>query len=521
MNPLPDIVVLDFCEWLKHKIDADKTRSVSLLDILIGDGNGDGYLRKYAHEFLSEKKSECRLKTVIQQFLVSKEFRRLTDHCKKDCLSFNKCNYYDVLNCLHYYDIDDAFYCFITRTQNYEHQQELNDISEYDLANYMKRILHSDNKIRSSPQFLQLMTSSKTEIAEELNFFEWLQDKLTNPIDVIKMPADIFERYVDGYINSCGKSAVEKRHLLKSYRQTGWENLLEKIRVILHINKTQRTKSLAGVAERYYSKCPRFKCILLPLSDKESQKHYRSLITDSWNDLNDLSGDYLDIYYSELDTGKSGYDIAKRINSLPISLKSKAPCLIIWDYNIHNAQYIPLDELNSIQIICVIRSVVNCIIEKNNLQDIVKEASEKVSEIQEANHGVKKYYGPVITGDGNVVGDNNAVGTGNVVGDANNISGNTIAINSDESYIKKLIDELDQAILAIKSSLELDDDLKAQMCGIITEAKDGTLENSEEKQKSAKTAFRHVKTFLTKIAPNLISTLANLATISTFFGLTA
>lgn len=245
------------------------------------------------------------------------------------------------------------------------------------------------------------------------------------------------------------------------------------------------------------------------------------MITDSWNDLNDLSGDYLDIYYSELDTGKSGYDIAKRINSLPISLKSKAPCLIIWDYNIHNAQYIPLDELNSIQIICVIRSVVNCIIEKNNLQDIVKEASEKVSEIQEANHGVKKYYGPVITGDGNVVGDNNAVGTGNVVGDANNISGNTIAINSDESYIKKLIDELDQAILAIKSSLELDDDLKAQMCGIITEAKDGTLENSEEKQKSAKTAFRHVKTFLTKIAPNLISTLANLTTISTFFGLTA
>lgn len=468
---------------------------------------------------MDKRKSECCFKTLIQQFLQSKEFSQVTERCKKDCRSFRECNY-DLLNCLYKCDIDHAFYHFIEEHHINKRQQNLYDISEYRLANYMRHIIDSDNEIKHSSQFLHLMTSSKAGISEELNFFDWLKNDLTNPIDVRKMPADVFEKYVDQYIDSCEKSDIERRHLLKSYRQTGWENILEKIQIIFCLNRTKPTKSFGEVAERYYSGYPRFKCIILPLSDKKSQEHYRALITDSWKDLNELSDDYLDIYYSESDIGKSGYDIAKRINSLPNSLKSKAPCLIIWDYNIHDAQYIPLDELNSTQIVCVIRSVVDRIIKKKDLQDIIKEVSEQVREIQESIHGVRKYYGPVVTGNGNVVGDNNAVGTGNVVGDANNLSGNTITINSDDAYVKKLIDEFDQAILAIKNSLELDDDLKTQMCAIIEEAKSGTLDKSEEKQKNAQTAFSYVKAFLVKVAPMLVTNLANLATIATFFGLT-
>jgi len=520
MNPLPDIIVLDFCEWLKHKLDIDVTRTITWLDILVDNDNTSRYLQDYAYEFINQRRSECYLKRTLQEFLVSEEFSSIIENCKKMCASFKKRKYndiYDCLECCGYHDIHHAFYRFLKRNKNAGYQKKIYDISEYDLANYMSHIIYSNNKIKNSPQFLQLMLSSKTEIAEEINFFNWLQNKFDNPTDVRKMPADVFEKYVDEYINSCGKSDIEKKHLLKSYKQTGWEILLKKIRIILRIDRTRDAKSLGEVAERYYSKIPRFKCIFLPLSDKRNQNYYRSLITDSWNDLNDLSGDYLDIYYSEEDAGKSGYDIAKRINSLPDSLKSKAPCLILWEERICDAKYIPLNELKDTQIFNIIKSIVNLIIEKKNLHDIVEEVNEKVKEIQDSNLGVRKYYGPVITGDGNIVGDNNAVGTGNIVGDANDMCGNTI--NADMSHAQKLIEEFEQAILAIKSSSELDDDLKAQICEIIEEAQKGIHEKSEEKQKSAKTAFGYVKTFLVKLAPELVSTLANFATIASFFGL--
>lgn len=521
MNPLSDIVVLDFCEWLKFKIDTKEMQLATPLDMFIVNKNTNGFLQKYAREFLDERKTNCCLKTTIQQFLLSKEFNCIIQRCEKRCCLLKKQGYYDVYDCIHHCEIRHAFYCFANKYQGGKYQKEPYDISADDLADYMNNIIYSDNKIKESPQFLQLMLSSEANIAEEMNFFDWLQSYIENPTDVTKMPADIFERYVDKYINSCKKGDVEKKHLLKSYRQTGWENLLETFQVIFRINRTRRSKKFEDIAERYFSKQPPFKCVLLPLSDKESQKQYCSLIEDSWNDLNDLSGDYLDIYYSESDTGKSGYDIAKRIDSLPASLKTKVPCLIIWEDSINNARYISLDELSSKQIVVVISSIVDCIIKGENIQNIVKEVNEKVKEMKEINHGVSNYYGHVITGDGNVVGDNNAVGTGNVVGDANNISGNTITTKSDEAYVKKLINEFDQAIMAIKNSSELDDNLKVQMCGIVEDAKNGTLEKSVEKQNNAKTTFGHVKIFLAKVAPNLISTLSDLAMIATFFGLTA
>lgn len=49
MKPLPDIVILDFCEWLRQRLDADDTQSVTLLDMIVGDGNAREYLQEYAH----------------------------------------------------------------------------------------------------------------------------------------------------------------------------------------------------------------------------------------------------------------------------------------------------------------------------------------------------------------------------------------------------------------------------------------------------------------------------------------
>ena len=376
---------------------------------------------------------------------------------------------------------------------------------------------NTDDSIHKQPPVLELMMNSSMELSEELNFFDWLECNTDCATDVRKMPADIFERFIDKYIIDSKKTEADKKQLLKSYHRTGWESLLEKFQVLFRI-KERKSKSTSEVIERYYSHYGRLKCIILPLSDPESQQVYRSLINESWEDLNSCSGNYLDIYYSEVDTGRSGFDIAQRINSLPRTLRYKAPCIIVWERSMQDAEPLSISGLDNIQIVELIRSRVENIQGNMSFNNIIKEARNKVAELQNEKKHVSNYYAPVITGDGNVVGDNNAVGTGNVNGTSNTITGNTIEVNNTETIFKTL-EGFETALCAIHNSQELDENMKAQLAEIMETAKAGVSEQSNEKQEKAKTAFGYVKSFLTKVAPSLVETLANIATIATFFGI--
>ena len=52
MNSLPDIVVLDFCEWLNQQFHNNVNERPPILDILMSNGNNRYRLEEYAHDFL-------------------------------------------------------------------------------------------------------------------------------------------------------------------------------------------------------------------------------------------------------------------------------------------------------------------------------------------------------------------------------------------------------------------------------------------------------------------------------------
>lgn len=56
---------------------------------------------------------------------------------------------------------------------------------------------------------------------------------------------------------------------------------------------------------------------------------FRKLVTEHWKDLNDLSADYLDIYYCFENYGASGYDLMRQLHYLPDKVHAKLPCIII------------------------------------------------------------------------------------------------------------------------------------------------------------------------------------------------
>lgn len=521
MEPLSDIVVLDFCEWLNQHLN-NINDNPEMIDIIMNTGNSQFKLEEYAQNFLASRKTtDCLFQDIMTCFFKSKEYRDAIKRCyrhghrsNRDCSSCN-----DIYNYIFCPKIEYAFHCFIKDYKLHGYTPMYMDISADHLAEYTREIIlhgNPEDNIHKQPPMMKLMMNLSMEISKELDFFNWLSDNMEWAADFWKMPSDVFEKVLEKYIIECKKTELDKRQLLKSYRRTGWNSFLEKINVLLHLKK-YTNKNLNEVLRRYYSHQVRFKCIIFPLSDPKSQRIYRSLINESWEDLNSCSGDYLDIYYSEVDTGKSGFDIAKRIDSLPKQLKHKAPCIIIWEQSMQDAEALSIVDLDNIQIVELIKFLVENIQNDKSFDSIIKEAKNKVKELQDEKKPIRNYYAPVITGDGNVVGDNNAVGTGNISGTSNTMTGNRINVNNLET-ISKTLEEFETALCAIHDSQELDDNMKAQLAEIMKIAKSGVFEQSIEKQEQAKTAFGYIKSFLIKVAPNLVEVLANISTIATFFG---
>lgn len=523
MNPVPNIIVLDFCEWLNQKFELYDDDRPSIMDLLVGNGNNRFRLEDYAHEYLEETKAtDCPYDKMIISFLCSEEYHETIQNCHKKCWRSDKCcdRTLDLCERICCPEIHRSFHQFAKHYELHGLTRIYRDISASHLADYTRyMLLHGDlNKgIFKQSALLALIMDSSVELSEELNFFNWLEHTIDRPTDVRKMPTEIFEKLVDEYVKENHRTGRARTQLLKSYRRTGWEELLERFQILVRIKK-RRSKSLSEIMERYYSHCGRYKCIILPLSDEVSQRAYRALISESWNDLNSCSGDLLDIYYSELDTGKSGFDIAKRINMLPESLHYKTPCIIIWEHSMKDAEALRITDLDNRQIVRLVGSIVESIKSDVSFKRIIKEAQIKVTELQNEKKPISNYYAPIIYGNKNVVGDNNAVGTGNIHGSSNTIEGNSIHINDPEA-VSNAYEGFRAALSAIHSSEELNDAMKAQLSEIIETAKTGVADKSIEKQEQAKSAFGYVKSFLIKVAPKLFEVLSSIATIATFFGI--
>ena len=535
MRSLPDIIVLDFCEWLMQKMEDEKSNYLSVYDFVM-DQKNFGTLRAYAGEFLQKHQEDqdtrftCSVQSAIYKFIVSKDFidalKKSQTHCSLenpkyflfDRCQLEKCFY----TCFHSREVLRAWKNFCRKTENTIREDRMfvdrrNEyISPYDLASYIRNLVFSSSIEKDFP-VMHLMINSKAKISDVMDFLEWLQFNQKRPESVQKMPSKIFEQFVDEYIQFSEKTEIEKKKLMKIYRETGWEIIFRGLQKTFNPDTTDHSHTLSEMIDHYCNHRVKFKCIILPLSETMSQIQYQQLISDGWSDLNSVSQDYLDIYYSEADTGKSGFDIANRIKTLPDELKTKAPCLIVWENRITEAKYIPIENLTNKQIIFIIKNMIEKMKKTDDFDIIMKEALSMAKKFEIENRPIGTY----IQGDGNFVGSNNDVSNSIVKGDGNTTitggDGNTVVTNQHGN--EQLLYELSQAQNAIKECSELNDEVKNQLILIMQNARDGAMQHSQEKSENAKKEFSILKNILCQAAPALISVLANFTQIASFFGL--
>lgn len=527
MERLPDIIVLDFCIWLSERVkysNRNNNESELLIDALAPEQlslYADLYLRRRYYDHGDYCFS---VRSIVEGFLSSEEFHTLESN--PEYLK-NFWDYRLSSQNKHYrkpdYDmrvrfaIEEAFHLYLLRNFEFicDKGVRRNNISPYHLAectlNYLMNASDSEAK---DAQVLNFMTKTRNEIADELNFIEWVIQRESN-IPFETMPPEIFIQLLDEYAQETRAGAKKVEKLKRDYYNTGWAAVFARIQRCFMLEGKRPQRSLAYVMGRYLSNRVQYNCLILPLANKEGRKQFSKLVKDEWQNLNDLSGDALDIYYSESDIGKTGYDIAKRIQSLPDALRETAPSIVLWKDKIAEARALSIEGLNAAQIRNTIKTIVQQIKAGADIDTMIQEAEKTVKKQEALNYGATY---------NEFSGGKNVVVTGN--------TGNTFVNQGDDAEFGDItmgntvnkdtcefLHEIEEAICAIKNSNEIEAESKEQLVSIMEDAKQAETENSDEKRSMAKKAFGYVKGFLVKSAPVLISTLANLTKIAGFFGL--
>lgn len=517
MERLPNFLILDFCEWIKHSIlSKAKYSNIDMWDLLF-DKNYDDLLRKKAEEYCDRKRKQKNLYSndnikmicneVVKLYYESNEFQDLCDnikrhngHCSLDYLfdEFHR-------SFQHYvYFYMQEMPKFLKEIYYYDGQHVPSYALIDNLRSYYRDSLDTDQE--QNP-ILQLMVEGKPI---EVEFLEWLEKEnigreVVEKIDL--MPVDVFEEYVCRFCEDTGSGILEKRKLIKIFKRSDPGRGLSKLSRLLPYDNAYRKKNFRYVSQRYLDDKAIYKCVILPIEADYDKFH--ELVTSRWKDLNDTSADYLDIYYCFVNYGESGHDLMKQLHYLPEKFHAKLPCIALWKENMDEAMDIPINELSVEDVYYMIAGVggiVDLIIEGKTIDEIVEGVNNMGEERRNKERPFNKYVqsanGATNVYQGMVVNSSNTT-----------ISGKLLTENTDA-----FATEMANAISLVESS-ELNELQKKEVKSILEEAKESVQEKSEEKILSSKKRFSTFLAFAGNSAEKLISALAGLSTIAKFFGI--
>lgn len=379
----------------------------------------------------------------------------------------------------------------------------LNEKDKPNLFKYAKEYIEKATYSKEKINHYDLANNMK-EWSLEMDFFNWVIEKYRKPIKFDTMTDIIFEALADEYCNNFGKNEYSKKKLIQKFKKSRNIELLAKFLSFLIKPEWKHMKSLEYIVARYTNNSVEYKCIILPLR-AESEAYKELMGPKYWYDLNYLSGEYLDIFYSQADYGRSGYEIENQLNFLPEDLIKKVPSIIIWESDMSQAQNINIDDLNNPDIFKIIRTIVEAIQQRMDFTNIIEEANNMAKELRNKNR-------PIIDQSLTIGGDNLGIA---VSGKSNMVSA-TITNDFGETALKK---ELEEAIPLIRNSVDINERQKEVLVNIILEAKNAVEKKDEDSKKESKSKFKHFMIGLGDFGVKLLSAFSAMDTLAKFFNL--
>lgn len=331
-----------------------------------------------------------------------------------------------------------------------------------------------------SEKVMHKMLYLRFDKIEVLDFFDWIiryspqlnltgdipSDKLTDllenfckqrkDVDYIRLKKDVFSLFTDNY----------DRSLLRRINDWFWQ---KDISTLNKENPFQRYKNVP------------FHGIFLYPSFGEG--NLDNFINTHWQDLNILTGEYMDVYYSKEDLEKrNGFAVLDRFKSLNNIKLDDLPAIILWKENAENAFSIPLSDISDSQRLKVIQCIVQSIKENKSIEEIKDSA-------------IKLVNGMIMlstTGSNIVMGNEYKTeiknSQGFAIGEENKISENTF--NQQNNSIGDIdFEKLKNQLLQLRESLTQNATTTEQYIAI------GEVANAEKaaEEKNGNKVVRHLK----------------------------
>lgn len=504
MNRLPDMILIDFFDWLSQS-DCLQLEEVDVYNLILDAENND-QLIDLAQRYLDSQRNienvRRNVRRILRRFLDSEEFAQ----CVNERYPRSSQEYLEFVHLSR--DLAPAFSRF-RRDDKRKHPADYFEITEYRLVSSLREMFShpKGEKAFENPRLISCMNRLNMHASIEVDFFEWICRNFKEPLNLERMPIRTFTALAEKFKKECKKSDSEIKKLVNSFKNKSIQSLINKLFICVSPNNARIGKDLNNLYKRYQDKNIRFKCMIIPLSADSDE--YIELIEKRWFDLHYLSGDLLDIYYSKTDYGKSGYQITQKLDNLPSNLKHKAPIIVLWENKLKDAKSIDISRLDNEQIFEVISCVVNAIEAEKTFEEIVEEANKMSQNLRDEQRPI--YNNTVNIGDNAEI--NGIVGA--VV--KNNKLTTTIYKTSKESA--GVLEELDKAKEIIRNFSEINDKQKERLSQIIDEAQRAVKDDSEPQKESVKKRFAEAIDLI-GVGTKLISAFSSLTNVLEFFGIT-
>lgn len=501
MNPLPTTMVIDFCEWLKNRIEKESNRNeADILDLVLNQEHSSR-LEEYAYEYLY--KDAYLLRQILHQFIDSEDFKCCFEDRFEKIIQHGHYLHTDshyffrkLCNCFCYERVFDKF---LLKYGKNEFASMDGPINPEHLVNSIHTILwHSDE-----PLLVMHFMVVNTNLSPVIDFLEWLMINKNKPMNLERMPLEVFIQLVDEFCVSEGVRVSSREKLIRSFRQTTPGVLAQKLSLLLPKSKVKKMKNLGYIYERYSNHNIPYKCLFLPLAADAAS--FKSFINKFWIDLHYLSGDFLDIYYGKEELNKSGYEIRNNLKSIPKDLSNKLPCVVLWGESMNNASTIDIKGLGDGDLFRLIAMIVDLIKNSTPFNEIIERTNVMAKELVNQSKPTTHITTTITHSPGAVAG----------VIDNSEITTNTTSSADVNSFSK----EATEAIKLIQGYSEINEQQKKALIEIINEAKTAIEENSPDAKSESKAKFKGFILGAGNVTKNLLAILASLATLAKFFNI--
>lgn len=467
MLSIPNYQIIEFLDWLRIRLGGTMSKT-ELLD----------WVQSQKGEFKSEN---SRLLRLSKEYLLYAHDKRRTRIWEKTAYDSVKVIIDDFLEWLQRehawyilrdtrrWQLSEEYLSYIRYNERLRLREQENergcmkiDFSRQDLEFEAKRLVWSTRELLSDKRKLEEVKSMLSHpegcmelmimyperynimLSDILNFFDWIRNQypelnLSGDIPFCKLN-DLIDEFCKN--KNTPEANSLKKQIKRMFKESRNSNFISKIREWF-TNNGNKTEEESNPFDRYNR--VKFHGIILFPEDYKLQ--LKSFIEESWQELNSLTDEWIDIYYSKQDIkDRNCYNFLNKTKGFVNIDRAALPAFIIWDNDLKNSLPIPISDLENKKIKKLIAHIVDSIRSGKNLPEVIDDGIKFINEEKSKNKPVQTNI--------NYMGDKIEINNSNV----NNLtfksnvkdSFNKNSDNSNEN-ITKVIKEIAKIVEASKN----------------------------------------------------------------------